>query len=203
MDPLRLDSHDFNYGFMISLNQGSYHIKESNSLPDTVNVKVKDEPGFNIGIISLVRLNKNVWFRFNPGLSFEERRLLYGINNKSNLASVGFQRVESTNLSLPVHLKIATRRIENVRPFILCGGFYTIDMRSSKVALQNKITCETDLGYGLGFGCDFYLEYFKFGLELKYNEGTKNILLQQNNFVTAPLESIKTRSFVFSLTFEG
>lgn len=198
----KFDTREFNFGFMISFNQAGYELKESNTLPDTINVNVKNEPGFNLGIIACVRLNKNVCFRFNPGLSFEERRLYYYNANKM-AAYIGFRTQQSTYLNFPLHLKLSTNRIHNMQPYILGGAFYSIDMACSKTAAASKVISELDHGYGLGMGVDLYCPYFKLGVELKYNGGAKNILVQQNNFVTAPLESIKTRSFVFSLTFEG
>jgi Outer membrane protein beta-barrel domain len=199
----QFDKRDFNFGFSLSCNRSGYKIKEAASNPDSVTVNAKSEPGFNMGILACLRLNDNVCLRFGPGLSFEERRLKYYIVGKNNTVKTGFQPIESTYLYLPVQCLLSANRTGNFKPYVMGGVFYNIDMSGNGTAYLNKITSETDYGCGMGMGCFFYLQYIKLGVELKYNEGINNILLQQNNFVTAPLESIRSRSFVLSLTFEG
>jgi hypothetical protein len=66
------------------------------------------------------------------------------------------------------------------------------------VKLQNK-----DMVIEAGGGFDFFLPYFKFSIELKTGFGMRNLLIQENNLYTAPLESLKTRTFVMSFCFEG
>jgi hypothetical protein len=62
---------------------------------------------------------------------------------------------------------------------------------------------KTDITLDAGGGCEFFLPYFKFGLEMKTCFGMKDLLIQENNQFTDPISKLRTRTFVFSLTFEG
>lgn len=55
----------------------------------------------------------------------------------------------------------------------------------------------------IGFGTDFYLEYFKFGIEIKMSYGIRDILDRDNTPLTDPIDKLSTKMFLLSLTFEG
>ena len=55
----------------------------------------------------------------------------------------------------------------------------------------------------LGNVCTFYLQYFKFGMELKVLNGTKNLIYKDNNIFAKSVDKVNSRMVVFSLTFEG
>jgi hypothetical protein len=55
----------------------------------------------------------------------------------------------------------------------------------------------------LGAGVDIFLPFFKFSIEGKFELGNRNILIQDDSRYSAPLQSLKTRSFILSLCFEG
>ncbi|HYG52115.1 MAG TPA: outer membrane beta-barrel protein, partial [Flavobacteriales bacterium] len=120
------------------------------------------------------------------------------------------KKIESTYLVFPFYMKLRTNRINNFAAYGIGGGYYALDMANNKDLENNgslsQLTVQTtksDWGYSVGGGFDFFLQYFKFGIELKFNVGMKNVLKQDNTFFAAPLESIRTGSWVFSLTFEG
>ncbi|MDA0973735.1 MAG: PorT family protein, partial [Bacteroidetes bacterium] len=54
-----------------------------------------------------------------------------------------------------------------------------------------------------GGGFDFFLPYFKFGIEFKMAYGLNNLLIQDGTSFSTPIESLKSRNFVLSFTFEG
>ncbi|MDA8715491.1 hypothetical protein N9M27_06360, partial [Flavobacteriales bacterium] len=60
-----------------------------------------------------------------------------------------------------------------------------------------------DYSFELGVGTDFFLQYFKFGLELKYSMGFPNALIQENNQWSRPIDSLRNQMWLFSITFEG
>jgi len=55
----------------------------------------------------------------------------------------------------------------------------------------------------IGAGMDFFLPFFKFSVEGKFELGGRNILIQDESRYSAPLESVQTRSFILSFLFEG
>jgi hypothetical protein len=55
----------------------------------------------------------------------------------------------------------------------------------------------------VGGGLDFFLPYFKFGCELKLSHGIPNVLIQDNSMYSSPIDQLRTKTWLFSLTFEG
>jgi hypothetical protein len=55
----------------------------------------------------------------------------------------------------------------------------------------------------VGTGVDFYLEYFKFGIELKMSYTMGNTLVQDHTIYSEPIQGLIPRMFALSFTFEG
>ena len=53
-----------------------------------------------------------------------------------------------------------------------------------------------------GVGFDFYNEWFKFGIELKMMYGMMDVLKREKNIYTDGIESLKSKIFQLSFTFE-
>ena len=62
---------------------------------------------------------------------------------------------------------------------------------------------KNDWAYEVGGGFDFFLPYFKFGIELKQSFGLPNVLIQDNTEFSTPLHSLRSNVFMLSFTFEG
>lgn len=209
----RFDQRKYHFGFMLSGNSATFYhkLKDDYTFSDSIlNILLKRQPGFNINIVGSFNPSPNINFRFTPGLSFEERQLIYTVMVDDSTTDTYLKKLESTFLVFPFYLKLRTDRINNFAAYALGGAYYGMDMANNK-DLQNvgslqQLTVQTrrtDWGYSVGGGFDFFLQYFKFGLELKFNVGMKNVLVQDDTYFAKPLESIRMGSWVFSLTFEG
>lgn len=209
----KFDGRKYHFGFMLSFNSATYYIdyKDDFSFRDSiVNILLKRQPGFNLNIVASLNPTPNINLRFTPGLDFQERQLTYTVLKNDTVKTMYTKKLESTYLNFPLLLKLRTNRINNFAAYAIGGAYYAIDMANNK-ALNNsgsleELTIQTkryDWGYNVGGGFDFFLPYFKFGIELKFNVGMKNILKQDNTYFADPLQSIRTGSWVFSLTFEG
>ena len=78
-----------------------------------VNVYSNNQYGFNLGIVSNLRLGKFTDLRFIPTLVFGERILDYNFklnNNNENVINES-KRIESTLLDFPFHLKYKSERV--------------------------------------------------------------------------------------------
>jgi hypothetical protein len=64
-------------------------------------------------------------------------------------------------------------------------------------------TLSNDFAVEFGGGFDFFLQYFKFGIELKMAIGLPNILVPEDTQFSNPIESLRSRTFFLTLTFEG
>lgn len=213
--PINLGSFDkkpYHFGFLLGFNSADYYIdrKVNYDFQDSLlNVNSISQPGFNLGIVASLNLTKNISLRFLPTLSFEDRALDYEFYVNSDTTVTFQKRVESTYIDFPLNVKFRTDRLNNVAVYALAGGRYRIDMQSEK-DVKNAIAEEIivkakqyDFAVEFGGGIDFFLPYFKFGIELKMAVGIPNILLEEDTQFSAPLDGLRSRTFLVSFTFEG
>lgn len=57
--------------------------------------------------------------------------------------------------------------------------------------------------YELGVGSDFFLEYFKFALELKFVVGLNNVIVPDGSEYTRAIHRMNSKMLMLSFTFEG
>ena len=85
--------------------------------------------------------------------------------NRSNpriVMATETQNVKSTLVVLPFDLKFSSMRYRNSRPYVTAGVMPTFDVskRRSDIFQFNVADCFLTVG----FGCDFYLPFFKTGV---------------------------------------
>lgn len=207
---MRFDRKKFHFGFALGTNTANFNYAfkiDSTNVDSVVNVNIQKQPGFNLGIISSWNINQNIHFRFVPSLSFQERVFSYSYKDKGELET-RVSRLESTTLDFPIMLKLRTKRINNFAAYFLTGVQYSLDLASqSKTAIDLNDPImkmkQHDFAYQFGGGFDFFMEYFKLGLELKLSNGLRDVNIYDNTFFTSPLTSLKTKVWWFSITFEG
>ena len=164
-------------------------------------------PGFNVNAVSDYRLNENFHLRFLPGYSFGQRNLNFFYPKDSLDAQM---KIESSFIELPFSIKYSAQRVNNVRPYLISGTNIRFDLATYKklnvdegVLLRLK---KIDAYYEIGFGVDFFLEYFKFSIELKYSMGILNVLSNDyasgaENYVHA-IKKINSQIFIVAFHFE-
>lgn len=206
------DLHVFHFGFLLSYNTSDFFMKLKPSAPFTDSLLVVDhlkQPGFNLGIVSSLNMTPNLSLRFLPSLSFQDRQLKYSFRKSDGKTTVFLKPVESTYLEFPLLLKLRSDRINNFAVYLLAGGKYSMDMASQKdvnQAIDDEIVIKlrrTDYSAEVGGGVDMFLPYFKFGIELKMGIGIPNLLIDDNTRFSAPIESLRSKTYMFTFTFEG
>ena len=209
--PQNLPRYDFkkiHFGFTLGINSLNFNINKNKNFLENdtlLSTLSKDQKGFNLGIVSNLRLGRYTDLRFIPTLVFGERILNYQFNETSNL-NLNDKRIESTLIDFPISLKYKSERYNNFRTYLMCGIKYSLDIASQSeiddegqelVKLNNH-----DLMLEGGFGIDFYLQYFKFSPQIKISHGVINILSKDNTLYTQTLNNLKTSSWMLSFTFE-
>lgn len=129
------------------------------------------QPGFCVNGLFDLRLNNYFSFRVSPGMYFGSRdiRML-----ELNSGKTERQNIKSTLVVLPLEIKYAALRYRNARPYLLGGIMPAFDVgkkRNDFLKLKSS-----DLFLSVGFGCDFYLPYFKLNPEIKFCFGLTNVL---------------------------
>ncbi|HRG01788.1 MAG TPA: outer membrane beta-barrel protein [Bacteroidia bacterium] len=212
------------FGFALAYNKTDFriHTVKNSAFPDTViggvtygmkSIYTKSDPGFALGIISDFRLQEYLRLRFTPNISFASRNLEYTLQNANRDSTKIFKKsVESTFIILPLDLKLQSKRLDNFGAYIIGGGGYTLDLVSKKKGqavgganeLDDAVQLKRDdFFYSGGAGVDFYLQYFKLGLEVKVLQGTKNLIQPLNNIFTKSIDKVNSKMVIFSVTFEG
>ena len=206
------DKKKYHFGFLLGFNSADVYItrKTNPTFEDSLlAVNSRNAPGFNLGIITSANFTKNVSLRFTPTLSFEDRVLDYTFYEGPDTTSSFEKRIEFTYIDFPVNFKFRTDRLNNLAVYCLVGARYRLNMQSEK-DVKNEIAEEIivkakrdDFAMEFGGGFDFFLPYFKFGIELKMAIGIPNILVEEDTQFSAPLDGLRSRTFMISFTFEG
>jgi hypothetical protein len=205
------DTKKYHFGFAISGNRSDFNLaltpdySFSDSLQSIIN---QPQAGFDLGLVASWDATNNLHVRFIPGLSFQDRSLEYRFQEDGG-TDLKVRRTESVYLNFPLLLKLRTDRVGNYAAYALVGAKFSKDMQSQEETnqqLASDFILRFESGNSsidLGAGVDIFLPFFKFSIEGKFELGNRNILIQDDSQYSAPLQSLKTRSFILSLCFEG
>ena len=206
---VRYDLQKLHFGFTIGINELNFNIKKnSNTLSNDslLTLLPNSQKGFNLGIVTNLRIGRFTDLRFIPTLVFGERNLNYSFIDSNSVSDERVKRIESTLIDFPIYLKYKSARYNNFRTYVIGGIKYSLD-----VASQDKINDEgqeivklkkNDLMGEIGFGFDFYLEYFKFSPQIKLSYGVLNLLSKDDNVYTKSINQLSTNGWMISFTFE-
>ena len=207
--PLNLPNYDnkpIHFGFLIGLNTLDFKLTPVSNVEDELFViQSQNQKGFNLGVVSNMRLGNNLDFRFIPTLSLAERRIFYTLNDNAVLTNEN-KKIESTFIEFPISIKYKSSRYNNGRAYIMTGMKYSLDLASQRniddEGLEIVKIKKDDFLYEIGLGLDFYLPYFKFSPELKANFGLTNLVVNDGSIYSRSIKGMKTRGFSISFTFE-
>jgi len=205
----KYDRQWIHFGFLLGINNTDFRISRSDNFfksDSVLLVEAQGKPGFNLGIISDLRIGNNLNLRFVPNLAFSQRDIEYKMSTPVNSSDLVLKKIESTFLEFPLELKFKSNRVNNYRIYVTGGAKYMIDMVSqAKVENQKDLVKlnRIDYGYTIGVGMDFYLPLYKFAPEIKMFQGIPNVLTTSDpNVYTTSLSALRSRIFTLSLTFE-
>ncbi|MBM3435912.1 MAG: PorT family protein [Bacteroidetes bacterium] len=221
------DFSKYHFGFILAVNQMLFTIRPVENLnliyfdsiaaaeinADSAKIfSIESEPtyGFTVGIVSNLRLGNYFDLRFVPSLAFGERNLDYRFKkypDTTNLVLDVRKNIPSTFVEFPFTLKYKSKRLNNYRAYLLGGFSYRFDLSSQAKkkketgVVQVKLN-RNDVYLNLGFGFDFYFEWFKFGTELTMSYGLFDILKHENNIYTEGIDKLSSKVFQLTFTFE-
>jgi hypothetical protein len=213
--PQRLPTYDFkryHFGFTVGLSQMNFVMRPVDNLiglDSVFSIIPTPQEGFYVAIVSDRRLGNNLNLRFIPGLSFGDRDINYTLRDKNGTLWTYTKNVESTFLEFPLYIKYKSNRINdnNYRAYLLGGMKYMLDLASEYDKPANNFDPQLklrrdDLAFDMGVGFDFYMDYFKLGVELKMSYGVRDLLKREGNSYTESVKSLSSKVFYFGVTFE-
>ena len=196
------------FGITLGTNHSNYRIFHSKDFirsDSFARVESVTGPGFNLGIVSNLKIGDYFDIRFLPTLSFAEHELLYTLPG-SNGKKIP-RRVESVFVELPFQARYKSAPYHDFRLFVIGGFKYSFDVASDSRSRQASSLVKispTDFQVEYGAGIQFFFPYFIFSPEIKIGQGINNVLifnrkLEQSNV----LEKVLSRTLTISLHFEG
>jgi len=208
------DYKDWHFGFTIGINTMNFNVYPVDKVDYDSTVLIiqpKLSQGFNIGIVANKRLGTFWDLRFVPTLSFGQRNIEYIIRTSPTEEELFKKSVESTFLDIPISVKYKSKRFDknlnNMRTYVLGGIRYSIDLASQKKkkGSSDEVVLKLnphDFMLTTGVGFDFYLAYFKFGVELQFAYGLINVLDKEETIYTTNMEKLSSRMAWITFTFE-
>ncbi len=210
----KYDHKQWHFGFTLGVNTMNFNIHPIDHLEyDSSVVIVQPElsQGFNIGIVANKRLAKYLDLRFVPTLSFGQRNIKYLIKTSPTEEKEYLKSVESTFLDFPFTIKYKSKRFDgklnNMRAYVLGGARYSLDLASQKrkKGTSDEIVIKLnphDFMLTTGVGFDFYLPYFKLGVEFQMAYGLINVLNNDKTIYTTNIDRLSSKMSWITLTFE-
>lgn len=181
---------------------------------DTILVaEPENTPGLSLRLVAALNLSHRFELRFNPGLIFTERPLLYTINPDPSIPGDVEQgknvkkTVESIITTFPLSLKFKSDRIGNFRVYMLGGGKLDYDLASN--AKKRKADDQVKIGkisYGIegGIGFNFYRKSVTISPEIKISNGLNNLHDRNDKLnYSRVIDRIQSRMIIFTLHLEG
>lgn len=215
--PANLPTYDYkpwHFGFTLGFNNMDFRavpVEKDNLNTKVLVIEPAASQGFNIGIVSNKRINNYLDVRFVPTLSFGERNLNYTILEQDTVKAKYVKNIESTIFDFPFTLKYKSERLPgnwiNSRVYVLGGFRYSIDFASQKNKENNtgdviiKLN-RHDFLYSMGVGFDFYMQFFKLGVELQLAWGLPNVLYKETNVFTSNIDKLTSKMTWITFTFE-
>ncbi len=212
------DRKPYHFGFSLGINEMDFTLnRKENFLSDfseegireLISVEAIPEKGFNVGIVTNLRLNENSDLRFVPNLAFGDRRIAYLYRDSAGVLLSEEKKIESTYVEFPFLFKYKGIRLLNYRPYIIGGLKYTMDLASQAKKKDKDDNVKDlvkikrdDIACEVGFGSDFYLTYFKFAVELKMSYGLSNILKQEPSLYSNSIDRLHSKIFMITFLFE-
>ena len=195
------DQKKIHFGYYIGLNNYNYKLDYLNNPNSDERINIENSFGFSVGLIGDLKLRKNLNLRFEPGLKTNKLNVLYPNGEE--------REIKSTYIQLPLLLKYSAKRYNNIRPYVLGGLSTSFNLSSNQDNPQdnssNVFRVKTNtFYYELGFGIDFYLQYFKFSPSIRGVFSLKDELIPDNtstSIYTGNIDKMSTRAIFINFSF--
>jgi hypothetical protein len=195
------------FGFSLSLHVMDFQTMSNPTQEELLFADVSHLiPGFNVNVVSDLRIVPTLHLRFLPGLAFGQRDLSFYQQDGTFIHTM---KMESSFIEMPLALKYAAVRKSNARPYLIAGTNFRIDMAAyKKLNIEEGIylrLVKGDFYYEYGFGVDFFLTYFKFSTEIKISSGSRNVLAradEQGEVYANAIDRLKSQMVILSFHFE-
>jgi len=202
------DKQQWTWGFFFGVNNYDFKIDYKNYQEH--DILVNQSLGFNVGLLGNMRINDYFDLRLEPGLTFTRRELLFPGEFPTEQAAI--RESNSTYIHVPLLLKVSTKRLNNIKPFIMGGVSYSYNLSSNQNNPDDNFDGQFRMKnntyyYEMGIGIDFYLYYFKFTPSIRGVFALNDELVRDEPTATPSpytgnIDKLATRGIFINLTFQ-
>jgi hypothetical protein len=200
------------FGFFLGFNSYDFKIDYKKMETDprySSDIQTDSNMGFNVGLVTNLRLMEYLDLRFEPGLYYGNRTLHYPPSVGFNSPSDAIREINSTYINFPLLLKFSSLRTGNVRPYLLGGVSANLNLSSNSKSLDDNLEDRFRVkswttNYELGIGIDIFSEYFIFSPSIRGQFGISDELIRDkdpNSPWTGNIDSMKSRGVLINFTF--
>ena len=201
------DQKKLHFGYYVGVN--NYNYKLDYILNPEKKTLISDQTGINVGLIGDLKLKKNLNLRFEPGLYTNKSDIVFYDRQNFIKNSDTLRSIKSTYIHLPLLIKYSAKRYNNLKPYVLAGLSTSFNLSSNQNSPEDnnndvfRLKTNT-FYYELGFGIDFYLQYFKFSPSIRGVFSLKNELvpdLDPNSPWTGNIDKMSARAIFINFSF--
>ena len=204
------DKARLSYGYYLGFNVYDYNFDYHTDVKD---IQVLKSTGFNVGLVGNVRINDYIDIRLEPGLVISRRELYY---SQTYFTGIAFEdkdlirEIQSTFIHVPLLVKFSSKRINNVKPFVVAGISTALNLSSQQDNPDDNSkdvfrVSKNNLYYELGIGIDLYLTWFKFTPSIRGVFSMQDELIKDidpNSRWTRNIAQMQTRGLFINFTFQ-
>lgn len=207
-----VDKARLSWGYYLGFNNYDFNFDYYND--QKIDIFTTRNVGFNVGLVGNLRINDHLDLRLEPGLIINKRDLVYHSSNFQGFPDLEekdlSREVKATYIHVPLLLKISTKRVNNLKPFIVAGLSTALNLSSNEKNPDDNSKGQFRLKknmnfYELGIGVDIYLYWFKFSPSIRGVFAFNDELIRDedpNSPWTGNIESMKTRGVFINFTFQ-
>lgn len=203
---LKYDTRRFNLGFSIGMNLSDVDLHYGKLQFDRQfgaglqQIVVKTVPGLNLGIISNLKLTKNLDLRLIPAVSLQQKNFQYVFTD-----TTVERKLEAAYMQVPLFLKFKSNYYRHYRVYVMTGTQFSMNLVSDQKVKDDpnlvKIT-KFDWSWEFAFGIDIYADRVKLSPEIRYSLGMKNIYVSEYDSFGPALTLLGSQAITLSLHFE-
>jgi len=202
------DQRFLTWGYYLGFNSYDFKIDYFEELGDErTDILVENQVGFQVGLVGDMRVSNYINLRFEPGLYFTQRNLMFpGFTNEID----AMRETKSTYIHLPILVKFSTKRLNNIKPFIVGGLSTSFNLSSNETNPEDNEEGQFRMKrftnyYELGFGIDLYLYFFKFTPSIRGVFAFTDELVPDDSSSspwTGNISQLSTRGVFINFTFQ-
>ena len=201
------DQKKIHFGYYFGVN--NYNYKLDYKVNPEKRTLIGDQVGINVGLIGDLRLRKNLNLRFEPGLYTNKSEIVFYERGEFTKNTDTLRSIKSTYIHFPILIKYSAKRYNNIKPYVLGGLSTSFNLSSNQNSPEDNnngiFRLKTNsFYYEIGFGIDFYLQYFKFSPSIRGVFSLKNEIvpdLDSNSPWTSNIDKMSSRAIFINFSF--